>query len=540
MPEPAPTVATFLARDGGGLLLDEHAAPGRYPRVACELHDRQALRGLWVRAGIRSAVIAVHLTDDDGALALVPRPEWPPLQAFRSLARDTGRWTVVRFAREVDVAAVLRELGGQSVWPDRDGDRGVLVVDARDEPQESLAPDAVVGATAWPTTGPRPPLLLREASEVLRVPPVDERVINPIGFLTAATDPPVALADLDLRHGVTPRLVRDLRPVAGVRVDTRSGAPAWDDATVRAVAALAVAGVPVTADTAPAELLGPAVAAAVTAPVDLADATAREEHSLVLRRAGLDTFSTRAWRAAVGARAGVPVATHPSVSVVLATRRPEMVAFAVSQVARQRGVASLELVLASHGFDAGRERVRDLAGPGLAVQVLPHAADATFGDVLHAAAAAAGGDVVLKMDDDDWYAPDMVADLLRARSYSAAELVGMPPEVHYLTEQDLTVWRGHPSELYQRFVAGGTMLVDSSLLREVGGFRSVRKFVDAQLLDDVAAAGGATYRTHGLGYVLRRNPTGHTWEADLDFLLDPQRTRATRPGFHPSRLMELG
>ncbi len=168
---------------------------------------------------------------------------------------------------------------------------------------------------------------------------------------------------------------------------------------------------------------------------------------------------------------------------------------------------------------------------------MPQPDGALFGDVLNAAALATSGDVVLKMDDDDWYAPDAIADLLRARAYSGAELVGMPPEFHYLTEQDLTVTRGHPSELYTTFVAGGTMLVDRAMLREVGGFRSVRKFVDAQLLEGVLAAGGAVYRTHGLGYVLRRNPTGHTWAADLDFLLDPARVRATYPGFRPSRLL---
>ncbi len=172
------------------------------------------------------------------------------------------------------------------------------------------------------------------------------------------------------------------------------------------------------------------------------------------------------------------------------------------------------------------------------MQVLPQPADTLFGDVLERAARAAGGDVVLKMDDDDWYAPDVVADLLRARGYSGAELVGMPAELHYLTEQDLTVKRGHPVELYARFVAGGTMLVDTAVLRAVGGFRPVRKYVDSQLIASVLAAGGAVYRTHGLGYVLRRNPTGHTWQVDLDYLLDPQRTLATWPGFRPSRLLE--
>ena len=78
---------------------------------------------------------------------------------------------------------------------------------------------------------------------------------------------------------------------------------------------------------------------------------------------------------------------------------------------------------------------------------------------------------------------------------------------------------------------------DRALLREVGSFRSVRKFVDASLLAAVAAAGGAVYRTHGLGYLLRRNASGHTWEVDMDYLLDPSRVAATWEGFRPSRLL---
>ena len=171
------------------------------------------------------------------------------------------------------------------------------------------------------------------------------------------------------------------------------------------------------------------------------------------------------------------------------------------------------------------------------VQVVPQPEEAVFGDVLNAAARAASGDVVMKMDDDDWYAPDVVADLLLARSYSGAELVGMPDDVYYLEPSDETVRLGQPTEVYRQFVAGGTLMLDRGLLHEVGGFRTVRRHVDAELIAAVRAAGGATYRTHGLGYVLRRTDSGHTWQADLDDL----RARAAQitPGFWPGRLMEL-
>jgi hypothetical protein len=451
-----------------GLLLAADSAAGTYDRVVAVGPPREAT---WPD-GVLAAEVALRGTVR--AVALVPRPEWPALLSCRSRRVD-GTWsTELRFAEPVDVAAVVAEVARQEVW------RG------------SVAAPAAPG--------------------------LDERVLNPTGFLPAATGPVVDVATLP---EVTYDVVAGLREAAAVRVTT------WDDAAARAVPALALAGVPVVAEESGPAGLG-SLADLVTAPLDTADPVAREEHSVLLRRAAFDGFS--AW-AARGSR-------HPSVSVLLATRREDMLDFALAQVARQRGVDRLELVLAPHGFDVPPSRVQDAVGPDVAVQVRPHPTTTLFGDVLHDAARAAQGDVLLKMDDDDWYAPDVVADLLRARAWSGAELVGMPAELHYLAERDLTVKRGHPVEVYAGFVAGGTMLVDRSALAAAGGFRSVRKWVDAQLIDALQAMGATVYRTHGLGYVLRRNPTGHTWQVDLDYLLDPSRTVATWEGFHPSRLLE--
>ena len=96
--------------------------------------------------------------------------------------------------------------------------------------------------------------------------------------------------------------------------------------------------------------------------------------------------------------------------------------------------------------------------------------------------------------------PDAVHDLLMARRFSGDDVVGMPSEFVYLHANDhrdgLTVRRKHPSEIFARFVAGGTLLLDRGLLRSLGDFRRVRKFVDAQLLSGVEAAG----ERHGLAH----------------------------------------
>jgi hypothetical protein len=516
---PGPAVNGFLDEAPRSQVMigpDGEVDRGKYERVAVAVRDRGELRALRVPKGVRTAALAVWLDEGLSALSLTPRPEWPALTMIRSRAVDGGWLTVLRFAASVPVHRVVAELGRQAVWPDHAGQRGVVL---EEEATDKVAADRTTVADPDP---------------VLALGPLDERVLNPIGFEREVDGPVVDLSELDWGRGPTEALVRAVRPAGGVRAELPQATPLL---AAQVMAGLAMAGVPLTAATLAADVaahLGPEVTAAITAEVDLSDPQAREEHSVVLRRAALTAYSSAAWRRRLGELAGVRVAHQPAVSVVMATRRPDFLAHALGQVARQRGVDRLQLVLAPHGFEPDPAQ---LAAAGLDVRVVPQPEEVVFGDVLHAAAEAADGDVVLKMDDDDWYAPDVVADLLLARAYSGAELVGMPDDVYYLEPTDETVRLGQRSEVYRQFVAGGTVMVDRGLLHAVGGFRSVRRHVDAELIAAVRAAGGTTYRTHGLGYILRRTDTGHTWQADLDEL----RTRAAQvtSGFWPGRLMEL-
>ncbi|HEU5036727.1 MAG TPA: hypothetical protein VFT70_06975 [Nocardioides sp.] len=458
----------------------------------------------------RAKQVACHLAAASRPVTTVLRPEWPPLANLVAETPDGGALTRMTFRRPAPVGPVLVELARHAGTPATGGNHGLVVsgvaVPMDPTPVSDEVPAAVVTGEVRETEVLGRPQVVIDPG----LGPLDEALLNPVGFRRDWDRGPVPLPD----GPPTPELVAALRDAQAVVVG-----PGADP---RTVAGLAMAGVP---------LVGEGFEE-----VDLDDPMRREEHSVRLRRTALREHSSLGWRQRTGATAGVRVAGYPSVSVLLATRRADMLEFALRQVGRQRGV-ELELVLATHGFEADPGLVRAHLGDR-PVTLLPVPGDVVFGDVLRAATDAASGDVVVKMDDDDWYGPDVVADLLLAKVYSGAELVGMPAEMVYLEPISTTVRRRGPSENFGAVVAGGTMTMDRDRLREVGGFRSVPRHVDARLLEDVRAAGGRVYRTQGLGYVLRRTAGGHTWDTGLGYFLTRQSLADQWRGFRPSRLLE--
>ncbi|GAB3447591.1 hypothetical protein GCM10027570_20200 [Streptomonospora sediminis] len=421
---------------------------------------------------------------------------------------------------------------------------------------DRLAADALSWADI---SGPQGPGRIRRGGTredgPSHVPPVDERVVNPTGYVSAAGRRVAELGARDGRpvitHGrrtlavlaptgaVSEADVADLRTLRGIKVDWAGYSGPLP--AMRAVTGLAAAGVPVFAEQVPrwADALGGDLVALLTSVTadHLADRLRRDRYSVALRRCALRTHSTAArWRA-LGAEAGLAPGPEARVSVLLCTRRPGLVASALEQIAAQRDVDT-EVVLALHGFGADAPGVQAaidrFAATGREIGV--YAADRTeiFGTVLNRAAARAGGTVIAKWDDDDFYGPHHLADLLLARTYASADVVGCGPEFVYLEEIDRTVWRPGESEQTTRFVSGGSLLTDRVVLEEAGWFRNLSRAVDTQLLLAVGAAGGRVYRTHSHNYLVRRSASGHTWtEDDAYFLRDSQRQW---PGRRPAGL----
>jgi len=215
-----------------------------------------------------------------------------------------------------------------------------------------------------------------------------------------------------------------------------------------------------------------------------------------------------------------------------------MLPFALRQVARQQAL-NCEVVLATHGFEPDPATIEAFRGVCDApLTIVAAASTQLFGEVLNEAATRANGDVLLKMDDDDWYGPWFAFDLLLARQYSGGDIVGCPAEFTFVEPLWVTTRSQDATETYRPFVAGGTMLIDRAVFRAIGGFRRTRKYVDANLLSAVVNAGGSVFRTHGLGYVLRRGRSLHTWEPGLGYFVSRKRAWEQWRGFRPSAVLE--
>ncbi|MCY4371920.1 MAG: glycosyltransferase [bacterium] len=387
-----------------------------------------------------------------------------------------------------------------------------------------------------------PAVYLSEVPALLSVPAFDPVRINPMGWQRAHRKgvgalgplgalPPGNPADHTVRRRDrdTLRSVRHLEDVAAFHADvTRRAAT---------LAALAGRGVVVhVADHDPdlESRLGSELYGLMSAPdIPDADLDSRELLSIRMRRAALREHTLRARaRQIIGAGLPDPPAL-PEVSVLAATKRPEMVPDLLATVAAQT-YPRLELVLVLHGDGFGAHIEGAVAGLGIAARVLRVDGRHRFGTVLNRAVSVSGGTLLAKIDDDDAYSDEHIWDLAVAHEYSGAELVAKGSEFVYLARSDRTIHRfcGKGEVASQIIsVAGGTMLISRHDLDAAGGWRRVPRGVDVALIEDVRRAGGQVYRTHGFGYVLVRHGSGHTWENDDSYFL--RHAEHSRPGWAP-------
>jgi hypothetical protein len=498
----------------------------RQVTVAIAATDRPALLRAPAAVGRRVPVEARVIRDGDGVRVVVVLPK--PTEVGMTVRAVLG--TGLRGAhRTAGLRVGIAAPDGLS-WAA--GDAAVTATGPA-----PAAPDVIVGVGGVRTPHVQP------AGEL---PPVDTAVCSPAGFGPAGADvAQLAASATQLTLLTGPGGRRPLDPLVGL---TENDLRAVRDAPAlhvtgagpglgRVVAQLCVAGVPVRAPELPAAVadgLGAELATRLRTveTAALADARDRESWSIDTRRLALARFGPQEYWTRAAHELGRP-APSASVSVLLATRRTALLAFALAQIARQDW-ADLQVVLVLHGPSAADPAVQAaLAGFDRPIEVVSVASDVVFGHALNAGLARCAGEFVTKFDDDDWYGRHHVTDLVQAHRHSGAHLVGVPGYYVHLAGPDVTIrWTQVPTEAPAVWVHGGTMLLTRADLYELGAWPGVPVGEDAHLLAAVRAAGGAIYGIHDLGFCYFRG-RDHTWmpaEGDIRWL---DADLARWPGFAP-------
>lgn len=212
------------------------------------------------------------------------------------------------------------------------------------------------------------------------------------------------------------------------------------------------------------------------------------------------------------------VTKYPTVSVVLSTVRSDDLTSILIQL-KEQTLEKFELAIGLHGIDIDIKQktlIKQLIKRKIKVSVTQYDKEDTLGAILTDLSIKTSGEYVSKIDDDDFYGPDHLRDLVDAALDTGADVVGRAMNYVYLEPIDITVRRfssygTQAVEIWSDWVCGGTILVSRKAGEAAGWFGNGVTAVDRYLLSRVTNNGGKIWRTFGAGYIYRRSFTFHTY-----------------------------
>ncbi len=208
----------------------------------------------------------------------------------------------------------------------------------------------------------------------------------------------------------------------------------------------------------------------------------------------------------------------PSVSVLVSTVRGDDLEQLLIQLIKQT-LPTFELCIGLHDIDLTsphKKLISQLQKRKVSVTFEKFDKSKTLGMILTELAKKSTGKYIAKMDDDDYYGPEHLHDLVDAALTTGADVVGRAMNYVYLEPLGITVRRFSKSgiqavELWSDWVCGGTILAKRESAAAANWFGEGFTAVDRFLLSGITNNGGKIYRTFGAGYIYRRTFTFHTY-----------------------------
>ena len=229
-------------------------------------------------------------------------------------------------------------------------------------------------------------------------------------------------------------------------------------------------------------------------------------------------------------------ARKPSVSVVIATCRPDNVKFAIENY-RKQVYAEKELLLVLNNAIFDVESIEAQAKDLNNVRIVQVDGRVTLGESLNRGVEEASGYYIAKMDDDDYYGENYLSDMMLAADFSGAEILGKGTYFVHMKAGNITALRSVASQHeFTDFVAGATLTGRREVLRKIR-FPDCTRGEDSSLLAKASKAGCRIYSADAFNMLVVRGTDHqrHTWDiGDSDFL---KNCRNIRSGLEWARVM---
>ncbi|MBP6862172.1 MAG: glycosyltransferase [Neisseriaceae bacterium] len=216
----------------------------------------------------------------------------------------------------------------------------------------------------------------------------------------------------------------------------------------------------------------------------------------------------------------------PLVSIILATNRPEfqnrIVENIVNQVHRELEVI---LILQNYTNDQKNTLEKSLQerAPFLNnIIILTDDTETSLGERLNNGIQRSEGDYIAKMDDDDFYYPNYIQDMLIPFSFGDYGIVGKKEIFVYLESENKTIVRFKNDRHRETdFVAGATLVISRDALQKIQ-FGDKNRGEDSSLLEQAKQHGIKVYATDPFNFIVWRgaNKSKHTWQVDDKFFLE--------------------
>jgi len=206
------------------------------------------------------------------------------------------------------------------------------------------------------------------------------------------------------------------------------------------------------------------------------------------------------------------------VSIVTCTNKPQFIKN-IFQNYRSQAYEKKELIIILNrdDMDINRWRMRAEKEKNIFVYQLPE--QVSLGHCYNYAVDKANYDFVATFDDDDYYAPNYLSDLMQAFIYTDADIVGKLTYFLYLEEKNILAIRNRAQEYKyldrSLFLDGGKKIVKRKVFDSVQ-YRDVTLLEDVYFCEDSIDKGFKIFSAdkYNLAYLRRNNKNNHTWKEE--------------------------